>query len=111
MHVFCDLDSHTSVCVLARLQDPDIVRIFLHSCIVVGCELGKKWVIQTVLDVECDRQCVKWILSTGLIVGLHVDKESLLICKMVVIFDLVVELVRVHLHLLALGGIGGLRVL
>ena len=98
--VFGNLDSHAPVGVLSWLQDPDIVAVSVVGGLVVFGELIEEWVINSILDVESNWQGIKWINTHGLIVVLHVDKESLFVSQMVVVLDLVVKLVWVHLHLL-----------
>ena len=90
--VFGDLNSLTSVRVLSRFENPHVQLLVVHPVVVVVREVLPVLVGKTILDVERDRQRIKWVLVHGLIVGLHIDEESLLVAQVVVIFYFIVQL-------------------
>ena len=84
------LDTDTTIGALARLRDPDIVRVTV--LLVVLPESKEVGVIESFLDMKRNWQRVERILTDGLIIILHIYKEGFLIAKMIIIFDLVGQL-------------------
>ena len=71
------LNSNTAVGALARLCDPDIVRITM--LLIVLLESKEVGIIEALLNVESDWERVERILANGLIIVLHIYKEGFLV--------------------------------
>jgi len=101
--IFGYLDALSPVGIFAWLDDPDV--LFVDVCLVVSLEFEKLGVIEAFFDVERHWQCIKGVLAYSFVVVAHVDPESLLIRKVIVVLNLVIQLVRIHFRA------GGLLVL
>lgn len=88
------LDALATVGIFAWLDDPDVLLV--DVCLVVSLEFEKLGVIEAFFDVERHRQSIEGVLANSFVVVAHVDPESLLIRKVVVVLNLVIQLVRIH---------------
>ena len=93
VQVTADLDATAPVGVLARLDDPQrcaILWILLEDLIVARIvkslyELLEFPITFAFLDVICQRNHVKWILTQRFIVDLHIVVDGLLVAEVEVV--------------------------
>ena len=88
-----NLDALTSICVLARFNDPDIRCLFAFANLVLCSETLKFSVIKSRLDMESHRQSYKGVLADSFIVKHHVEEECLLVGQVVIVFNLIVNFI------------------
>jgi hypothetical protein len=50
------LYSNSSIRILSRLQDPNVVTVVLSSVVIVRLELREERIVKAILDVECHWQ-------------------------------------------------------
>ena len=62
--------------------------------VVVTDKLAVFWIMDTFGRMECQRQHFKWILTNYFVVLSHINKDSLLICQLLVVLHPVVEFER-----------------
>lgn len=87
IEIAADLYSTSSVCVLSWLHNPErvaILGILLQHFIVLRIvvdflKLQEFSISLTLFNVISQRQCIKWILSNGLVVDLHIVVDGLFI--------------------------------
>ena len=96
MPILRHLDTDAAIGALTRLGDPYVLLVAMF--LVILLERDEVWVFQPLLDMESDRERVEGILTDGLIIVFHIDKERLLVAKMVIIFDFIGKLDRVSLE-------------
>lgn len=95
MPLLCNLDAHTSIGALARLGNPDVVRILVFF--VVLLERLKVGIVKALLHVESHWKSVEGVLAYGFVIIFHIHEKSFLVAKMVVVFNLVGELTWVRI--------------
>lgn len=91
-----DLDANAAIGALARLRDPNVVRLVLVVVVVLleGYVVG---VLDSLFDVESDWERIKRVDIDRLVVTLHIHEQRLLVAQVVVVFDLISKLNRVGL--------------
>ena len=76
---------------IARLESKIMFFVILLECDKVG-------VLQSLLDMESNRKRVEGILTNCLIIILHINKERLLVAKMVIVLNFIGQLDRISLE-------------
>ena len=101
VEIFADLDTAATIGVLSWLHDPQTfakLRNLIQNCLFLRIlsvhekllKFMKLWIVETLFDMESERQKFVIVLADGFVVYLHIVIDGLLVAQMIVVLHLAI---------------------